>query len=81
MEESEYTVERSIEDITFSQQEIEEFRKKIKKELIDEDKEVLESVVERRLKKKLVEVARDRTQTRQGHSRLHNEITHQLEQD
>jgi hypothetical protein len=72
---TEYTVERSISDIEFSERYVERRRKEIRKQLIDEGvTNPLDSEVERRLKEELTEVAQDKTLEAQGHNDLHLDI-------
>lgn len=79
MEDSEYTVERSIENITFPEKEVEEVRERVRHEMIDAGETSLdEEEVEQRVQERLVDIARDRTLNEQGDNRLHNDINHSL---
>ena len=73
---TEYVVHREISDVHFSDQQVEEFKKSIKKNLIDEDRNITDQRVERKLKEKMKEVAKDNTQYDQGDNRLHRDISH-----
>lgn len=73
-----YTVERTIDDIEFSEDRVERLRKEIKKELIENDEPLLDSVIEERLKQKMQEIAVQQTNEEQGHNDLHRYISHEV---
>lgn len=79
---AEYTVQRTIADVEFEEERVDEIRKKVRKDLIDEGRpDAPDSVVEQRVKERLVEIARDDTLHSQGDNRLHNDIDHELVED
>jgi len=81
MSDETYTVKREIENVTFTEEKVERIRKEVKKELIDEGRDnVPESVIESKVKDRLVEIAVDNTLYSQGDNRLHNKINHTIEE-
>lgn len=73
-----YKVEREITDIEFDEMQIEEIRKRIRKELVEETGSVEfdEELVEERLQQELFEIAVQKTMEQQGHTDLHLDIRH-----
>lgn len=73
--ETAYFVERDIEPVEFSEQYVENRRKDIRKELIDEGiTNPSDELVERRVREELEEVAQDMTLNAQGDNSLHRDI-------
>lgn len=72
-----FVVEREIEDVEFSEQQIEEFREQIWTECIERgDTDPSDAYIERKLREKVEEVAKDMTLNDQGHNDLHRHIDH-----
>lgn len=71
-----YTVERTIEDVEFDGRHVDEIRKSVKKDMIEEGVTITETRVENRLRERLKEIASDQTLNVQGENRLHHEIDH-----
>lgn len=82
MSEAAYTVQRSIEDVEFTESDVAEVREQVRKNLVDEGYEVDEittELVENRVEDKLVQMAKEQTQYQQGDNGLTREITYELQ--
>lgn len=83
MSETKYTVERSIEDVEFTEDDIEEVRERVRKQLVEEGYEVediTEDLVQSRVEDKLVQMVKEQTNYQQGDNRLTRKISYELQE-
>jgi len=73
------TVQREIENVVIEEGQFEEITKDVKKELIDENKPITDENIEEKRRKRILDIATNMTMYDQGDNRLHNKITHRLE--
>lgn len=70
-----YTVERTIEDVEFTENKVQEIRNNIKSDLFEKHGKVPQKMLEERLHDKLEKMARDKTLNAQGHNDLYYAIS------
>lgn len=73
------TVQREIENVVIEEEQFEDITKRVKKELIDENKPITDENIEEKRRKEILDIATNMTLYDQGDNRLHNEITHSIE--